>query len=146
MDQLDGCCTEEEWQITYICLDPMDLNRALQRENFPLPTIEEVASRLHGTKVSRPLMFPVAECSFCTKFNTPFGRYHWKRMPLGIRPAPEVFRSKLNELIEGSRGLEVIANDFVVFGYGESSHSAIKDHDGNLLAFLSRNVMSAEFI
>ena len=32
-------------------------------------------------------------------------------MPFGIRPAPEVFRSKMNE---GSRGLEVIANDFVV--------------------------------
>ena len=43
-----------------ICLDPMDLNRALHRENYPLPTIEEVASRLHGTKVSRPLMFPMA--------------------------------------------------------------------------------------
>ena len=30
-----------------ICLDPMDLNRALQRENYPMLTIEEVASRLH---------------------------------------------------------------------------------------------------
>ena len=34
-----------------ICLDPMDLNRALQRENYPMPTIEEVASSLHGVKV-----------------------------------------------------------------------------------------------
>ena len=41
----------------------------------------------------------------------------------------------MNELIEGSRGLEVIADDFVVVGYGESPHAAIKDHDGNLLAF-----------
>ena len=24
-----------------ICLDPIDLNRALQRENYPMPTIEE---------------------------------------------------------------------------------------------------------
>ena len=54
-------------------------------------------------------------------------------MPFGIRSAPEVFQSKMNELIEGSRGLEVKANDFVVLGYGESSHSAIKDHGGNLL-------------
>ena len=43
-----------------ICLDPMGLNRALQRENYPLPTTEEVASRLNGKKFSRPLMFPVA--------------------------------------------------------------------------------------
>ena len=30
-----------------ICLDPMDLNHALQQENYPMPTIEDVASRLH---------------------------------------------------------------------------------------------------
>ena len=38
----------------------MGLNRALQCENYPLPTTEEVASRLHGKKFSRPLMFPMA--------------------------------------------------------------------------------------
>ena len=38
----------------------MGLNRALQRENYPLPTTEEVASRLHGKTFSRPLMFPMA--------------------------------------------------------------------------------------
>ena len=62
----------------------MGLNRALQRENYPLPTTEEVASRLHGKKVFTSLdvsngfwhVVQDGECSFCTKFNTPFGRYH----------------------------------------------------------------------
>ena len=31
-----------------ICLDPQDLNRAIQREHYPLPTIEDIATRLHG--------------------------------------------------------------------------------------------------
>ena len=57
MDQLDGCRTKEEWQITHM-LDPKDLNRALQRENYPMPTIEEVASRLHGARV-----FPLLDIS-----------------------------------------------------------------------------------
>ena len=34
-----------------ICLDPRDLNRAIHREHYPLPTIEEIATRLHGAKV-----------------------------------------------------------------------------------------------
>ena len=59
------------------------LNRALQRENYPMPTIEEVASRLHGAKVfaspdvSNRFWHVVLdeESLFCTKFNTPFGRY-----------------------------------------------------------------------
>ena len=34
-----------------ICLDPKDLNRAIRRENYQLPTIEDIATRLHGAKV-----------------------------------------------------------------------------------------------
>ena len=106
----------------------MDLNRALQRVNYPMPTIEKVASRLHLAKVFTSLevyngfwhVVLDEESSFCTTFNTPFGRYRWKRMPFGIRSAPEVFQRKMHELIEGLRGVEVIADDFVVVGYGES--------------------------
>jgi hypothetical protein len=34
-----------------ICLDPKDLNGAIKREHFPMPTIEEVATRLNRTKI-----------------------------------------------------------------------------------------------
>ena len=66
-------------------------------------------------------------------------------MPFGIRPAPEVFRSKMNELVEGSRGLEVIANDFVVLGTVNRRILQLKTMTGIFFRF-SRNVMSAEFI
>ena len=129
-----------------IRLDPIDLNRALRRENYPLPTIEDVATRLHGAKVVSILdvrngfwhVVLDEESSHLTTFNTPFGRYRWKRMPSGIRSAPETFQRKMNELIEGLKGVEVIADDFVVVGYGASSEAAVKDHDRNLVAFLER--------
>ena len=34
-----------------ICLNPKDLNRAILREHYPLPTIEDVATRLYGAKI-----------------------------------------------------------------------------------------------
>ena len=34
-----------------ICLDPRDLHKAIRREHYPLPTIEDIATRLHGAKV-----------------------------------------------------------------------------------------------
>ena len=34
-----------------ICLDPKDLNRAILREHYPLPTVEDVTTRLNGAKV-----------------------------------------------------------------------------------------------
>ena len=79
-----------------ICLDPQDLNRAIQREHYPLPTIEDVATRLHGTKVFTVLDVSKGfwhieldePSSILTTFHTPFGRYRWKRMPFGISSAP----------------------------------------------------------
>ena len=127
-----------------ICLDPKDLNLAIQREHYPLPTIEEIATRLHGAKLFTVLdvrhgfwHVPLDEASsFLTTFNTPFGRYRWKRMPFGISSAPEVFQRKMHEVTEGLKGVEVIADDFVVVGLGESIEEATADHDSNLEAFL----------
>ena len=34
------------------------------------------------------------ESSLLTTFETPLGRYKWKRMPFGISPAPEVFQRR----------------------------------------------------
>ena len=131
-----------------ICLDPKDLNLAIQREHYPLPTIEEIATRLHGAKLFTVLdvrhgfwHVPLDEASsFFTTFNTPFGLYRWKHMPFGISSAPEVFQWKMHEVTEGLRGVdpEVVADDFVVVGFGESVEEATADHDSNLEAFLER--------
>ena len=34
-----------------ICLDPRDLNKAIKREYYQLPTFEEIGSRLSGAKL-----------------------------------------------------------------------------------------------
>ena len=129
-----------------ICLDPRDLNRAVQRENYPLPTIEDIATRLHGAKVFTKLdvrngFWHVKlneESSYLTTFNTPFGRYRWQRLPFGISSAPEVFQRKMHELIEGLKGIEVVADDFIVVGYVDTMEEANRNHDNTLMAFLER--------
>ena len=129
-----------------ICLDPRDLNKAIRREHYPLPTIEEVASHLHGAKLFTVLDVHKGfwhveleeESSYLTTFNTPFGRFRWKRMLFSISSAPEVFQRKMHQLIEGLHGVEVVADDFVVVGFGEGQEEATGDHDCNLEKFLQR--------
>ena len=129
-----------------ICLDPQDLNRAILREHYPLPTIEEVATRLHGAKVFTVLdvrhgfwHVPLDnKSSFLTTVTTPFGRYLWKRMPFGISSAPEVFQCQMHEVIEGLPGIEVVADDFVAVGFGETLEGATRNHDHHLELFLRR--------
>ena len=115
-----------------ICLDPKDLNRAIQRENYQLPTVEDIATRLHGAKVFTVMdirngFWHVSldkESSYLTTFQTPFGCYRWKRIPFGISSAPEVFQRKMHELIEGLVGVEVVADDFIAVGYGNTFEEA----------------------
>ena len=66
-----------------ICLDPKELNKAIQREHYPLPTIEDVATHLYGVKVFTVLdvcsgfwhVVLDESSSFLTMFHTPFGHY-----------------------------------------------------------------------
>ena len=129
-----------------ICLDLKDLNKSIQCEHYPLPTIEDVATRLYGAKLFTILdvrngfwhVVLDESSSFLTTFHTPFGRYRWKRMPFGICSAPEAFQHRMQELIEGLHGIEVIADDFTVVSFGDSFAEASRDHDKNLEAFLHR--------
>ena len=129
-----------------LCLDPKDLNKAIERENYPLPTIEEVATRMNGAKVFSILDVKQgfwhigldSVSSLATTFNTPFGRFRWCRMPFGISSASEVFQRRMHQVIEGLDGVEVIADDFLVYGRGTTREQALRDHDNNLEKFLER--------
>ena len=129
-----------------ICLDPKDLNEAIQWEHYPLPTIEDIATRLHGAKLFIILhvccgfghVLQDEPSSFLTTFPTPFGRYSWKRMPFEICSVLEVFQCRMHRLIEGLHGVEVVADHFVVVGFGDIEKKASVDHDQNLDAFLQQ--------
>ena len=129
-----------------ICLDPRDLNEAIKREHYQMPTVEEIATRLDKAK-----LFTVVdakdgfwqkkldrESSYKTTFNTPFGRYRWLRMPFGISSAPEVWQRTMHELVEGLEGVEVIADDFIIAGFGNTTEEAYESLECNERAFFTR--------
>ena len=127
-----------------VCLDPKDLNTAIKGSHYPLPTVDDVTSRLTKAKVFSVMksgfwQVKLSESSsFYTTFNTPFGRFRWLQMPFGLSSAPEVWQGKMNEAVEGLRGVEVIGDDFLVCGFGDTVADAVLDHDQNLTAFLER--------
>ena len=70
--------------------------------------------------------------------NTPFGRYRSLRMPFGINSAPEVWQQIMHELVEEHTGVEVLADDFLICGFGDTSKAVTANHDQNFKAFLLR--------
>lgn len=129
-----------------ICIDPRDLNKAIKREHYQIPTIEDISTHLEGARVFTVLdvkqgfwHVPLEnQSSYLTTFNSPFGRYRWLRMPFGISSAPEIFQRCMHQLVEGLHGIEVVADDFMICGFGTTQEEAVLDHDRNLSLFLDR--------
>ena len=117
-----------------ICVDLKRLNAHVKRENFPLPTVEDTLSKLGKSKIFSTLdtnsgfwQIPLSEESAkLTAFITPFGRYHFCRLPFGITSAPEVFQQRLQNLLADIPNVEVFIDDIIV-------HAATQVlHDGTL--------------
>ena len=115
-----------------ITVDYRKLNVNLVREVFPIPTFEELSSKLsnatHFSKLDASSGFyqiPLSESSQdLTTFITPFGRYKFLRLPMGINIAPEVYQRKMMELTENMEGVICYLDDLVVFGCTKEEHDA----------------------
>jgi hypothetical protein len=91
-----------------ICIDPKQLNKALQRERYPIPVIEDVMPDIAKAKVFTKVdarngywhVMLDEESSMLTTFDTPYGRYRWKRLPFGISVASEIFQKRIHQALE----------------------------------------------
>ena len=123
-----------------ICIDPFNLNQAIQCERYPMKTIEDVVSRLPNAKVFSTLDAASGfwqiqldkESSNLTCFNTLFGWYKFNRLPFGITSAPEVFQGTMEALFEDLEGCEVIVDEILVWGKDDA------EHDRRLVQVLER--------
>ena len=123
-----------------ICIDPRDLNLAIKREHHPMNTIEDVATRLHGARYFSVLdadkgfyQIKLTErSSKYTTFNTPFGRYCYLRMPMGIASAPEIWQRAMNTVFGDMVGVECVMDDILVWG------ATKEEHDERLINVLDR--------
>ena len=59
-------------------------------------------------------------------------------MPFGISSAPEEYQRRMHDVVQGLPGVEVIADDILVYGKGSTKEEYIKDHDHNLTKLLER--------
>ncbi|KAK2703917.1 hypothetical protein QYM36_017738 [Artemia franciscana] len=120
-----------------ICLDPVDLNRAIERPHQPIPLFDEVAAKCKGAKKffkmdarkgywSMVLDKPSSEL---TTFNTMYGRYKWNRYPFGVISAQGEYQRKMEEVFT-ELDIGLIVDDIVGIGCSDA------EHDANLRAVL----------
>lgn len=117
-----------------VCLDPKDLNKAIKRAHTSTPTLEEIKHRFAGATVFSTLDAKHGywsikldeESSKLTTFNSPFGRYKFKRLPFGLSVSQDIFQQKMNQILEKCTGVIGLADDVAVVG------ATAEEHDRNL--------------
>ncbi|KAL0202595.1 hypothetical protein M9458_000613, partial [Cirrhinus mrigala] len=125
--------TEKKNGSLRVCLDPRDLNKAIKRQHYSIPTPDEVCSNLAGKSIFIILdekdgywqiKLDEPSSKLCT-FNSPWGRYHFRRLPFGIKSASEVFQQKNCKTFGDIQGVHIIADDMIIAASSEQEHDEI---------------------
>lgn len=129
-----------------LCIDPVILNTALKRPNYQFPKLEEILPEVGKAKIFSKVdlrkgywQVKLSEkSSKLTTFWTPFGRYRFLRLPFGLCSSSEIFQMKLYEITHDLEGIQVMADDILVLGIGETEEDAMTNHNKNLENLLKR--------
>ena len=113
-----------------ICLDPRDLNEALEREPYYTHSIEEIMGKFHGMT-----RFTIAdfnkgywmveldpELRKYTTMALDIGRFQWTWLPMGSIVAQDVFQRKLDAVFLSVPGVTGIADDMIIYGRSDLEH------------------------
>lgn len=111
--------------------DFRSLNAQLERRVYPLPRIEDILHRHSGykyfTKLDITMCFHTflldEESSNLCVVNTPFGKYRYKRLPMGIKQSPDYCQEIMEDVLRDFRDfLDVYMDDIGVFSNSWTEH------------------------
>ena len=115
-------CTPKPNGDIRICLNPKPLNKAVKRPHHYAPTMEDILQKLHGCKYFSALdqssgywnieVHP--DSVHLLTFNTPFGRYAYKRLPFELVSSQDVFQRAVDDTFSDIPDVYCIADDILI--------------------------------
>jgi hypothetical protein len=108
-----------------------EVNKRLDRKPLPIPKISTVLQELEGFTFAMALDLNMGYYTIrldpnATRICTiifPWGKYSYKRLPMGIAGSPDIFQSKMLELMETLEYVRAYVDDFL-----RISRSGLEDH------------------
>jgi hypothetical protein len=108
-----------------------EVNKRLIRKPFPIPKISTVLQDLEGFTFATALDLNMGYYTIRLDPNAsrictvifPWGKYSYKRLPMGIAGSPDIFQSKMLELMEDLDYVRAYLDDLLCI-----SGSSLEDH------------------
>ena len=106
-----------------LCLDARDINLCIQREMYPIPTLESVINNLTGatffSKIHMKEAYQQLElsenCKYLTNFHTEKGIMRFKRLCYGINNSFEIFQKAIHQSLGNMPNTELVSNDIIIY-------------------------------
>ena len=99
-------CVEKPNGNLRVCIDPKALNDCIQRPYYPMRTIDDIIAKLTGAKFFSVLDATrgysscqlTEESSRLRTFATPFGRFPYLRLPMGLKSSQDIYNREMDEI------------------------------------------------
>ena len=105
------------------------LNQKIKRKPYPLPRISDTLQQLESFRYATSLDINMGyyhirlserSSDMCTII-TEFGKYKYKRLPMGVSCSPDIFQAKIYELLGDIQGTKAYIDDILAINKGTFS-------------------------
>lgn len=119
-----------------ICADySVTINKQLLVEKYPLPTSQELFSKLHGGVIFSKLDLSMAynqlkiheSSQNITCINTPRGLFNYTRLIFGLSSAPAIFQRVIEQIVGDIEGVLCFQDDVLATGNFQEHSSRLKE-------------------
>jgi len=114
------------------CVDYTSLNKVTRKDAYPIPLIRDIFDQLHGATVFSTLdlksgfhQLPIhQDDQDKTAFICHSGLYNWRRLPMGLCNASQLFQRAMEVVFKGLIGsiCMLYIDDIVIFSKNETEH------------------------
>ena len=106
------------------------LNKAIIRKKYPLPRIQDILEQRgkckYLTKLDLSMCFYTyildSKLKKYTTISTPFGLFHYNRLPMGTNQSPDIVQEELEKTLQGIDNVEKYIDDIAIFSNNWNDH------------------------
>ena len=114
----------------HLVIDYRTLNKVTRKFTWPMPKVEDIFSKLNGATYFTTLdlhagyhHIPLDKSSIPkTAFNSPFGKYEYVKVPVGLTQAPAYFQELITGILKDFSFTIAYLDDIIIFSKTLQEH------------------------